>query len=180
MSGKEVILITGMPGSGKTTASNLMKEKGYQTITMGDVIRGIADARGIEPTQTNLGELAEEIRKKRGDAAVAEECFKLIEKAHSERIAIDGIRSLDEVEAFRRVFRARLVAVHSRPKIRFNRLRNRGRGDDPDTWRKFTERDRRELEFGIGSAIALADHMLVNEDGIKSLREKFDDIMEEL
>lgn len=180
MSSIEVILITGMPGSGKTTISSFMEKNGFEIITMGDVIRELAKARGIEPTPSNLGQLAERIRKRKGKAAVAEECIRIMDKINKRKIAVDGTRSLEEVKTFKEHFKTRLVAVHSRPQTRYKRLKQRNRKDDPDDWIEFVERDRRELDFGIGSIIALADYMLVNEEGIPTLRKKFENMLRNL
>ena len=57
-----------------------------------------------------------------------------------------------------------IVAVHASPRTRFSRLSTRGRRDDPKSWEEFVARDMKELGFGIGDVIALADVMVVNED----------------
>ena len=59
MTRMRLILVTGMPGSGKTSISNFAKEKGFDTISMGDIIRYIAIQEGLEPSKRNLGLIAE-------------------------------------------------------------------------------------------------------------------------
>jgi len=83
---------------------------------------------------------------------------------------VDGVRSLEEVEVFRRLGETVIVAVHSSPRTRFERLRRRGRPGDPRTWEEFVARDMTELGFGLGNVIALADYMLVNEGSIEEFR----------
>jgi dephospho-CoA kinase len=56
-----------------------------------------------------------------------------------------------------------LIAAHSSPEARFQRLSKRKRSDDPEGWSVFHERDLRELSVGQGDVIALADFMIVNE-----------------
>ena len=163
--------VVGMPGSGKSIVSDVARELGFQVIVMGDAVRAEAQRRGIEPTGEAMRRLMLELRAKRGPAVVAELCFPLIERA-GQLVLIEGIRSLHEVEAFQeRYGRLRLIAVHSSPKTRFKRLRARGRPDDPSNWEEFCERDKTELSVGIGSAIALADFVLVNEGSIEELKE---------
>lgn len=163
--------VVGMPGSGKSIVSDVARELGFQVIVMGDAVRAEAQRRGIDPTGEAMRRLMLELRAKRGPAVVAELCFPLIEKA-GQLVLIEGIRSLHEVEAFQeRYGRLRLIAVHSSPKTRFKRLRARGRPDDPSNWEEFCERDKTELSVGIGSAIALADFVLVNEGSIEELKE---------
>jgi dephospho-CoA kinase len=170
-----------MSGSGKTTLARYAEEMGYEVTTMGDVIRDIAKERGLEPTPRNLDQIAEGIRRERGDAAVAERCIESMRKEEAPRVVVDGIRSLEEVEVFRRAFNdTMLLAAHASPRTRFHRLKARGRSDDPGDWEAFSRRDRRELGFGVGSAIAMVDYMLVNEGSLKDLKRDFDRLMERL
>ncbi len=174
---KRLVLITGMSGSGKTTLTGLFEGHGYSTITMGDVIRDIASKRGLEPIPDILGHIAKEIREAGGDAAVAELCIEKLRNTPNDRVVVDGIRSVAEVEAFKESFDVVLVAVHASPKTRYRRLRGRGRTDDPEDWEAFRERDLRELGFSMGWAIALADHMVVNEGTIGDLERAFEGLL---
>jgi len=95
-------------------------------------------------------------------------------------VVVDGARSLEEAEAFREAFDVILIAVHASPKTRFERILRRGRSDDILTWNEFVKRDRRELGFGLGSAIALADHMIINEGSLEDFMRSADKLMEEV
>jgi len=159
-----------MPGSGKSLVAEVARELGFDVVVMGDAVRREARRRGLEPTGENLRRLMKILRAERGPAVVAELCFPLVD-ASGPLVLVDGIRSLDEVEAFRRRYgRAVLVAVHASPRTRFERLRARGRRDDPRSWEEFRERDEVELQVGIGTAIAMADHVLVNEGTPEELK----------
>ncbi|MEM2127635.1 MAG: AAA family ATPase [Candidatus Bathyarchaeia archaeon] len=158
-----VILITGMPGSGKTTLAEYIGRQGYMIINMGDAVRELATTWGLEPTAQNLGLIAERIRREEGEAGIARRCIGRIKERALDRILVDGIRSLEEVDAFKEDFEVTLLAVHASPKTRFKRILKRGRKDDPLSWEDFLRRDRRELALGLGSAIAMADYMIVNE-----------------
>ncbi|MDP2899394.1 MAG: AAA family ATPase, partial [Candidatus Bathyarchaeota archaeon] len=161
----------------KTTLSGIIRESGLRVITMGDVIRELAKHQGLEPSRENIGHLAEEIRKE-GPDAVARRCVEMLKKGPDGLVIVDGIRSLAEVEAFKDAFDVVLIAVWASPLSRFKRLTRRGRSDDPKTWEEFKERERRELGFGIGDAIASSDYMIKNDDGIDSLKPAFEEIME--
>ncbi len=173
---KRLILITGMAGSGKTTLSNIIRASGIRVVTMGDVIREYASQLGLDPSPEAIGHLAEDIRKE-GSDAVARRCMRILKAVPQDLVVVDGIRSLAEVEAFKKEYASTLVAVHASPLSRFKRLTRRGRSDDPKTWEEFREWDRRELGFGMGDAIALADHMIANDDGINSLGPAFEAIL---
>jgi len=180
MAKRRLLLITGMAGSGKTTLANLLRDKGYSVFTMGDVIRQEVRMRNLPPTPENLGEMAEEIRRSGGDAAVAKKCVPLIIGEPNNKVALDGVRSLDEVYAFEEAFDIYLVAAHASPETRYKRLRNRGRSDDPTNRQVFRERDHRELGFGMGDAIAMSNYIITNENGVENLERNLDTLLGKL
>ena len=166
MADKRKILIgtTGMPGAGKDTVREVIQKLGFQVIVMGDEVRSEAKRRGLDITPENLGRIMLEMRRVEGPAAIAKRCIQKIKSMDSPFILVDGIRSLHEVEEFRRIFPDfKVLAVHASPKTRFKRLLRRGREDDPKSWEDFVKRDMRELSVGLGDVIATADYMLVNE-----------------
>ena len=57
----KVIAFCGLPGSGKTSAIESIKDLGY-IITMGDVVRNEAKIRNLEYTGENLGKVAKGLR----------------------------------------------------------------------------------------------------------------------
>lgn len=176
---KLVIAITGMPGAGKTLAAEYIRELiGGYIISMGDVIREIVRSSGGELTSSSLGNTMIEIREKEGASAVAKRCVSKIKELPFNITIIDGVRSFDEVEEFKRHFKnVKLIAVLCPPKIRFERLKKRGREDDPKSIDAFRERDMRELSIGLGNAIALADHIVVNDSTKKHLKRSLKNIL---
>jgi len=175
---KLVVGLGGMPGAGKSIVVTTTKEMGYDIVTMGDVVREQTRLRGLEPTPENIGKVMLELRAEEGQYVIAKKCIPKIEMQPSNRVLIDGLRSLYEVDIFRKHFaNFVLVAVHAPPLMRFERLRIRGRSDDPPNYQVFQERDNRELGVGLGNVIAMAEKMLVNDntiEGFKALiRENF-------
>ncbi len=159
-----LICVTGMPGSGKSVVvEGIAEEFGYPVLSMGDVVREEARRRGVKRDLKSMMKFAKRLREEMGPAAVAELTSRRIRNMSSEVVVIDGVRSLDEITRFSKEGLVIIVAVHASPRTRFERLVRRGRPDDPNDWRDFQERDFKELSFGIGSVIALADIMIVNE-----------------
>ena len=159
----KLVAVTGMPGAGKSTAAQALVGMGWGRVVMGDVIREETKRRGLVPNETNTGEVMRDLRRRNGEAAVAELCVKTIRELKTDKVVVDGIRSLAEVEVFRRSADVLLLAVHASRKRRFALLKERGRSDDPTMYEAFLKRDERELEVGIGRAIALADEVVSNE-----------------
>ena len=160
---KILVLLTGMPGAGKSIFIHAARELGIPSLSMGDVVRQEAIRRGLKVAPDILAKLSIELRSKYGPDIIARRTITRIPEAPI--IVIDGVRSMNEVNVFRSTsWKTVIVAIHSSPATRFKRLLRRGRPDDPKSWDEFRERDLRELKFGIGHVIALADVMLVNEN----------------
>ena len=174
----QAIAFTGMPGAGKSEAVEAAAELGIKIIKMGDEVRKEATKRGMELTDSNLGRVADEMRKEYGKDIWAKRC---IENLGNEKIVvIDGIRNIEEVEAFRkRIKNFILVAIHSSPKIRYERLMNRKRTDDSNRIDELRKREERELSWGLGNVIAMADVVITNNGSLEEFRKKIKDFLKE-
>ncbi len=161
---KLIVCLTGMPGAGKSTIANGLKEKGFKIINMGDAVRAEAKKRNLEPTGQNLGKLMLELREKNGPGAVAELIKPSIEKSNSNVIVIDGIRSNDEIEVLKKSANVKLLSILASTDTRFTFLHDRERSDDPKNREIFEERDNRELSVGVGKSIESADESISNNE----------------
>jgi dephospho-CoA kinase len=174
---KLIVCLTGMPGSGKSTVAESLKKKGFDLITMGDVVRDEAKRKNIQPTDINLGNLMLELRREIGPGAIAHLILNEIERRKirsdaAQNIVIDGIRSVPEVEIMRTIGQVKLLAIHASAHTRFDHLKKRDRGDAPLNENDFRIRDKRELDVGISEAIAMSDEMLSNNNlTIEELKE---------
>jgi dephospho-CoA kinase len=175
---KLVVGLAGMPGAGKSVAVEIAKEKGYAVITMGDVVREETERRGLEPNPNNIGKVMLDLRRMEGRSAIAKRCVPKIGQTKKQKIIVDGIRSPDEVEEFKKHYRKfSLIAVQASPETRFKRLCRRRRSDDPRGWKIFHERDRRELGVGLGNAIALAEYTVLNESSREAAKKRIREIL---
>ncbi len=178
MNRKLVVGLVGMPGAGKSVIVTVAREKGYNVLIMGDIVREEAKRRGLNPNPENLGKIMLELRKKEGPAAISKRCMPKIGKIEGDKLVIDGIRSLKEVEEFKRHLpHFTLMAVHSSPETRFRRLHLRGRSDDSNSLETFNQRDLRELSVGLGNAIAMAEYMIVNDKSLVAVKEQAREIL---
>lgn len=165
MNMKTVVGVVGMPGAGKSLVTNVAQRvMGYSVVIMGDVIREETTKRGLTLTPENVGALMLKLRDEEGPAVVAKRCVPKIQNDRSVVVVVDGLRSLYEVEEYKRHFSDFVtMAIHASPETRFQRLFRRKRSDDPQGWESFRQRDVRELSVGLGNVIATADYMIVNE-----------------
>jgi len=170
---KHLILITGMPGSGKTTVAKIMGEMGFPIVSMGDAVREEAEARGLGKNIIEMSRFMIELRREFGESAVAMLVDKKIEKIDGDVIIVDGVRSLREVEYFKsKGYSVTTVGVLSPTRLRYSRLSNRNRPDDSKIIGELEERDRVEISVGVGGVIALSDVYVLNESSLEDLKEK--------
>jgi len=173
-----VIGLAGMPGAGKSVVVNVAKTSGYGIVVMGDAVREEAQRRHLESSPENLGRIMLELRQKEGSNVMAKRCIAKIENTKENKIIVDGIRSLNEVEEFKKHFpKFTLVAIKASPAKRFKRLYRRQRSDDPANWKIFQERDRRELSVGLEQAIAAAEHTIINEEELSAVKRKIREVL---
>jgi dephospho-CoA kinase len=178
MNTKTVIGVAGLPGAGKSLVTRMAERMGYSVVTMGDVIREETEKRGLNLTPENMGAIMLKLREEEGSAAVARRCISKIQSAKSRAVVIDGLRSLNELEEFKRHFeKFVLIAVYASSETRFRRLFRRRRSDDPQGWATFNERDMRELSIGLGNAIVLADYLIINEGTRTETEKKILDVL---
>jgi dephospho-CoA kinase len=167
----KILGFCGLPGSGKSTAIDAIRDLGI-IITMGDVIRKEAKKQNIEPSNDNLGRIAIELRKINGPEIIAKKCVEMISELSDDIIIIDGIRSLAEIDVFRKLWRFPVITIDSSKELRFKRLSERGRHDDSKIIEKIKERDKREIEFGVEEVVKNADYRITNDSTKEELKKR--------
>ena len=160
----KVIGVVGLPASGKGEFARIVAAHGVPVVVMGDVIRNEVAAAGLPPTDANMGAVANRLRSLHGMDAIAKLCIPVIRQLNAPVVLVDGIRGDTEVRLFRKFFpEFRLVAIETAFANRLERLQSRGRSDDTTTADTLKARDERELGWGLGEAIRLADFRLNND-----------------
>ena len=181
----KIIGFVGMPGSGKSVAADVAREMNVPVVVMGDVIREEAALQNLSPTDQNLGRVGNHLREEEGPTAIAARCLKKIEReadrSRSPLVVVEGIRSKDEVDFFReRSENFRLVEVWVPGDIRMARIASRGRSDDAsgdELSRAVSQRDARELGWGMGDAIRSADIRIENAGTVEEFRAKAKELL---
>lgn len=169
-----VIAFTGMPGAGKSVAVEVANKRNLPVLRMGDFIWEEVRRRGLALDSGSVAEVAMQMRTDFGPGVWAEKTCDKLHTMKSSMAVIDGVRSEAELEVFRHRLGVdfTLVAIHASRKTRMRRILARHRSDDVKDEGEFIARDERELGWGIGRVIALADVMLVNEEPLPSLEDQ--------
>lgn len=181
---RATVAFTGMPGAGKSLAVETAREWDLPVVRMGDAILEEVESRDLELNEDNVGKIASRMRDREGPGVWARRTLAMIDElgTDAEPVVIDGVRTLDEVRVFREALGDdfTLVAIHASPDTRRERLLERGREDDVADESEFRARDERELGWGIGQVVALADVMLVNEDTPKAFQDRVREVLDGL
>jgi dephospho-CoA kinase len=166
-----IVCVTGMPGSGKTTVANALASNGFQIINMGDVVRDEAKRQGLPLNDVSLGNLMLKLRKELGLGAIAHLIARKLQH-DSGLVAIDGLRSMHEVDVLKKHGAVKVLAIHAPKEARFRFLKERKRTDAPSSQDAFDTRDKREIDVGIGEAISFSDSIITNDGTIKDLQKR--------
>ena len=172
----KLILTTGMPGAGKEEFLLAASDSGIPFLRMGDIVREFHAKRSEEDKDLSVGQLANLDRQRYGFDIWAK---RAMEKMYGDIFMIDGCRSMDEVRAYRNITDdVNIVAIYASPKTRYDRLVKRGRDDAPKNIEEYQERDNRELGWGLGETMALADRMIINESSLEDFKKNVKELME--
>ena len=156
-----------MPASGKGEFSKIAAGMGIPVIVMGDMIRNAVRAAGLEPNDTNFGATANRLRAEHGMDAIARLCVPEIRKQEAPLVLVDGIRGDTEIALFRKNFPGfTVISIDSAFDKRLTRIAARARSDDFTTADALRNRDERELGWGLGNALKMADLHITNEGSL--------------
>ena len=173
-----IIGITGKLGSGKDTVAEKLQEKGYEHISLSDILREDLKRQKKEITRENLIEAGSNIRKKYGGAILAERAYAKINK---ENTVITSIGRTEEVDFFMEKG-IKIIYVDASIKIRFQRIKKRKRENDPKTLKEFQRIEKIESEGknqrrNLDEIRKKANIILNNNTTLKALENKIEKII---
>ncbi|MEM4165811.1 MAG: deaminase [Candidatus Bilamarchaeaceae archaeon] len=170
--------LTGENCAGKTTAVDYLSKKGFYPISLSDLIREELQAEGKALTREALIKKGNELREKFGPSVLAVRAKEKITK--DKNYVIDSIRNPAEVEELRRLKNFYLIYITASPEVRFERLKKRGREEDPKTLEAFLEIEKLEMENAertkqnLKQTFAMADKKIENNGQLSSFYEQID------
>ena len=169
----------GRIGSGKDEVINYLKGKyGLPAISVGDIVREMAEDCGLEPSRENLERVASEARRKNGKTYFMKLVLDRVRRNQWQKAWVTGIRTPQDVRFLKGNPASDFILIHvyvDDPRIRYERLTRRNRADDPDAYDDFLEQDRREEKlFQIEAAATMADYALNNSGSLEDLHRQLD------
>lgn len=182
-----IIGVTGWFASGKDTVCDYLEEKGFEKISLSDIIREHCTEKGLEHSRENLREMGNALRAEHGPDYLAQEALRRISQAHdSKNYVIPSVRQPAEVKIFRQSPDFQLWEIFAPAEIRYERLILRARSEDEKniTYQKFLENEEAEKGDGpncqqVDRVIELADKKIDNSGTEEDLRNNVDKVLED-
>lgn len=180
----KIIGVTGPIGAGKDEVSGYLKKRyDFYEIVVGDLLREMANKKGIETKRENLEKIQSYYRERYGEEYFAKKVIQKIKDLDADDIVVNGIRRPEDFVPLKEKFgdNFKLLLVQAKPKIRFKRLKKRGRPGDPDTFEEFKEQDRNETEkFDMKKTFKKAGYTINNNGRLKELHRKVDGFVKQI
>ena len=111
---------------------------------------------------------------------------KVIEKIHGQtNVILDSIRHPSEVEVLRSLQNFKLIVVQASAKIRFERMSQRARENDPTDFESFLALEEKESQSQNASdqqldeTLKQADVFIQNDSSLEALQEQVDEFLHE-
>lgn len=177
-----IIGIVGSIASGKDTVADYLKEKGFQAISLSDILRGIMKEENIEITTANMTEYGNKLRNEKGNGFLA---IKAYEKINQDNAIITSIRQVGEVEFLKSNPKFYLVKLDAPIEKRVDRLVKRGREGDIKNIDELKtieakQADGKGGDMNMNKCFAMADYTLINDGTFEDLYKKVDELLEKI
>jgi dephospho-CoA kinase len=181
-----IIGIAGPFCSGKDVVGEMFAERGFEVISLGDVLREEMKGKNLEITRESLQNYAREMRKRVGESYPASKIAKKVDK--NKNYLIQGFRNPEEAKELKKIKDFYFVSIDAPAEIRFKRMRLRARENDPVTFEEFKKIEDMEIlgvgeegfGFNISEAMAMADKTIQNDSSLEDLKRKVRMLLGEL
>jgi len=180
-----IIGVTGFFASGKdTVAEYLVARKGFEHLSLSDIIRRRLREEGREVTIATLTEMGNAIRREKGPGALGEMAASSLTPGAN--TVVTSIRHPAEVEALRRAGHFTMLFVDVAIELRFERSRARARPGDLARFEDFQAAETAQMASADGAAQrlaecrGLADKVIINDSTLEALYRQIDDVLSEI
>lgn len=178
----KLIAVVGMSGSGKSVATDILEEKGFNKIYFGGVVLDKLKEANLEDTPDNEKMMREKLRNELGMAAMAITLLpKIDESIKIQDTVLDGLYSWDEYVVLKEKFgdNLKLICVCTDKAIRYERVSKRK--IRPLNKEQIMNRDLSEIEnIKKGGPIANADYFILNNGNIDEYKKRLNEILNEI
>jgi len=177
---KLIIGLTGLPGAGKSVATEILERNGFNRIVSGDLVRAEAFRQGVAvEDRYKFHEIANALHAERGPAALAKMAIEQIRASMESLWIFDGIRNPAQIVEFKKETHAKILGIAADRKMLMDRILARKRTGDPKTLGEAAGLLDREWGVGaethglqVGRCMPMADEIIENNGSLVELEEK--------
>ncbi|MBT6730362.1 AAA family ATPase, partial [Candidatus Peregrinibacteria bacterium] len=172
--------LTGLMGSGKGEIVKMLQGRGFEYVSLSDMVRAEATSRGLENTRENLQNIGNELRSSGGAGVLgAKVRERILGDSEGKNWVIDGIRNPVECLELRELEDFQMIGVHASDEILITRMLDRNRDGAQVTKEQLEERLKRGKGIGeppegqqVSKCLDMADFFVINEGSIEDLHKK--------
>ena len=180
MNKKNIIGTVGENASGKTTATEYLKENFNATsFRFSDALCDILKRLYLENSRANFQTLSTALRQNFGDDLLSKIIAHDVENCDNNLIITEGVRRPTDIEYLKKMPNFYLIAIETAEEIRFERVRERReKPDDANkTWEEFKLESAQESEQKIREIAKMANFKINNNGDKKELYEQLEKII---
>jgi len=177
-----IIGIVGSIASGKDTVADYLKEKGFQAVSLSDMLREIMKQENIEITIPNMTEYGNKLRNSKGNGFLAQKAYESINK---DKAILTSIRQVGEVEFLKSKPDFYLIKLDAPIEDRLKRLVKRDRDGDVKNLEELKvieakQADGKGGDMNMNKCFEMADYTIINDGNFEDLYKKVDELIAKL
>jgi len=171
-----LIGLTGRIGAGKGEVAKFLESLGFEYRSLADILRREIRKKGKKITRERLILEGTQLRARYGLGILAQRVLRTLKP--DKNYVVDSIRNPAEVELLKSRDDFFLMNLTASPRLRFRRILNRGRENDPKTYREFLATEKKEYRSKnpaaqqLKATERLADHLLPNDGTLPLLHDR--------
>lgn len=162
---KKLIIIVGLPGSGKSLAAKIIKKRfNATTFKSGDIIRDEIKRRGLKYSPENDSIVAHWFNVQGREKLLSKRLWDKIKKSKKDLIVLEGFRAPEHLKYLKAYYKGKpvIIFIKSSFKMRVKRELKRKRFKKLENRKYVRFRDKLEKSHGIMELIKKANYTIDN------------------